>query len=127
MHRERAQLESQGARLVVVGNGQPWFIKGFREKLGYEGEVYTDPTRASFQALQLRRGVRASLNRRALRKAFDAYRDGFRQTGTRGDPWQQGGVFVVDTEGTMRFSYASEHAGDHPPIPEIVHAIRPGG
>ena len=38
-----------------------------------------------------------------------AYRDGYRQTRTRGDAWQQGGVFVIETGGEMVYAYPSEH------------------
>jgi hypothetical protein len=123
LHRESKRLESVGARLVVVGNGKPWFIAGFRDKSGYGGEVYTDPTLRSYQALRLRRGVGSSLSTRSFGKAIEAYRQGFRQTRTRGDAWQQGGVFVISAEGELVFSYASEHAGDHPPVSAIVQAL----
>jgi hypothetical protein len=109
---------------VVVGNGQPWFIEGFREKSQYKGEVYTDPSLASFKAMRLRRDLRSSMGLRVVRNAVQAYRDGYRQTKVQGDPWQQGGVFVIDSDGNICFSYASERAGEHPPTHEIVRALK---
>lgn len=116
-------FESYGARLVVVGNGQPGFIQGFREKAKFDGELYTDPTLSSYRAMKLRRTLRSTLTLGTVRSAYRAYKQGFRQTGVRGDAWQQGGVFVVAKSGELAFSYASEHAGDHPPLRAIEEAL----
>tara|TARA_R110002096_G_scaffold42143_4_gene113662 strand:- start:90907 stop:91278 length:372 start_codon:yes stop_codon:yes gene_type:complete len=117
-------FESYGARLVVIGNGQPGFIQGFREKAKFDGELYTDPTLSSYRAMKLRRTLRSTLTLGTVRSAYKAYKQGFRQTSVRGDAWQQGGVFVVAKSGELAFSYASEHAGDHPPLRAIEEALR---
>ena len=124
MYRERTKFESAGARLVVVGNGLPSFIEGFREKSQYHGELYTDPSRATFKAMRLRSDLRSTIGLRVVRNAVRAYREGYRQTKVLGDPWQQGGVFVIDTEGEIGFSYTSKRAGDHPPTFEILQALK---
>jgi hypothetical protein len=56
-------------------------------------------------------------------RAVEAYRSGSRQTMTRGDAWQQGGVFVISTSGEMLYSFRSRFAGDHPSIERILHAL----
>ena len=124
MYRERSKFESEGARLVVVGNGQPWFIEGFREKTQYKGELYTDPSLESFKAMRLRKDLRSTLGLGVVRNAVKAYREGYRQTRVLGNPWQQGGVFVIDSDGNICYSYASERAGDHPPTHEILRALK---
>ena len=123
MQRATPRFLEAGARLVVVGNGRPNFIAGFRDKTGFEGPVYTDPSRASYRALRLRRGLRSAMNLQSAKKALEALRDGNRQTATRGDPWQQGGVFIIAGDGTIVYRYPSEFAGDHPPTEDIVAAI----
>ena len=123
LHHEEPRIQAKGARLVVIGNGKPWFIQGFREKTGYEGEIYTDPTLATYKALHLRRDLRSTFSASTLRKAFTAFRGGFRQTATQGDAWQQGGVFVMNTNGEVVFSYASSHAGDNPPIEVVLGGL----
>ena len=111
---------------MIVGNGKPWFIQGFREKTGYEGEIYSDPSRATYKALHLRRDIRSTFSAGTVRKAFTAFRQGFRQTATQGDPWQQGGVFVFDASGEVVFSYASSHAGDHPSVELLLRGLDNG-
>ena len=124
LHRASSRLEDAGGRLVIIGNGTPSFIEGFREKSGFQGPVYTDPSRRTYEALRLRRDIGSSLNLRSARRAFQAYRKGFRQSRTEGDAWQQGGVFVISGQGNIVFRYASEYAGDHPPVEPLVEALR---
>jgi len=132
LHRElAADLDRNGAQLIVIGNGRPSFIEGFREKAGYEGPLYTDPSRRSYRALGFRRGIRvAALNFSSARHAITALRGGYRQTRTAGDPWQLGGVLIATTEGDIVYEYVSAFAGDHPAASGVAEALtaacRPG-
>jgi hypothetical protein len=123
LHRERHRLDEVGVDLVIIGNGTANFIAGFRERSGYEGVIYTDPERAAYKALGLRRGVRSTFSPGAVKNAVKAYRQGFRQIGTQGDALQQGGVFVVAPSGDSLYSYRSQRPGDHPPIDDLVAAV----
>ena len=127
LHRERSRIEDAGANLVIIGNGAPTFIAGFRERSGYEGPIYTDPELVAYRALDLRRGARYAIGLKTMASAVSAYRGGFRQARTQGDAWQLGGVFVVSPAGALVFEYRSSHAGDHPPIDDIVAAVGPIG
>ena len=123
LHHERERIVEAGADLVVIGNGAPNFIAGFRDKSGYTGTLYTDPSRRTHNALQLRRTIRSNLNLKTVRKGVGAYRAGFRQTAVGGDAWQQGGVVIIDTDARVLFRYPSHHAGDHPPVNAIIAAL----
>ncbi|MCG8422707.1 MAG: AhpC/TSA family protein [Proteobacteria bacterium] len=107
-----------------MGNGEPYFIAGFREKTGFGGEIYTDPELHTYRALHLHRSMGSSFSVRTLRNAWRAFADGNRQSTIQGDPWQQGGVFVIVPGGEIVYSYASQYTGDHPPIDELVTAAR---
>ena len=124
LHRSRGAIEAAGARLVIIGNGSPSFIAGFREKSGFTGPIYTDPTLDLHRALHLRRDLRSSVNLNTLRSALRAYRGGFRQKSIEGDAFQQGGVFVVDEAGELLYEYRSRFAGDHPRVEDMLWALR---
>lgn len=109
--------------LIVIGNGAPNFIEGFRERSGFTGPIYTDPELRSYEALELRRDLRATLSLRVVKRAVSAYRKGNRQVSTQGDALQQGGVFVINTEGELLYTYRSEFAGDHPDVADILRAL----
>jgi hypothetical protein len=123
LHHHTDQIESAGASVVVIGNGRSNFVAGFRDKTGYAGDIYTDPKRVVYRALGLRRSIRSTFDPRGVPNAIAAYRSGARQTRTQGDPWQQGGVFVVGTSGQLHYQYKSRFAGDHPPIDDVIAAL----
>lgn len=99
--------------LVIIGNGAPNFIEGFREATGYTGPIYTDPTLAVYKAAQLKRGAMTLLKLRAAAATVGALRRGFRQVGTQGDATQQGGVMVVAPDGRILYHHISEYPGDN--------------
>lgn len=128
MRDRRQEIEARGATLVVVGTGTPAQAARFAAERAPDVRVLVDPDRAAYQALGLRRGGWSVVNPSSLRNAWRALRSGHGQGTVQGDPWQQGGVFVVDREGAVRYAYASEAAGDHPPLDAVVAAIpRPTG
>lgn len=123
MRGESDEIERRGARLVVIGNGSPTLARFFAEDQKLEGRVFTDPERVVYRALGMREGIRSSLTVGAFKNAWRAYRKGFRQKSVQGDPWQQGGVLVVDRSGSIAYEYLSRAAGDHPPTSAILGAL----
>ena len=53
-----------------------------------------------------------------------AFRAGFRQARTRGDPWQQGGVLVLDRLGRIAWRHVSETLGEHAEPADVIAALR---
>lgn len=126
VHRARQEIRERGGELAIVGNGAPAFARAFREDLGLDVPLYTDPSLATYRALAFRRGlVRTVLSPRVWIHAARALAGGFLQGRTRGDALQLGGVVVVRPDGTVAYRYASAEAGDHPPIGDILAALGP--
>jgi NAD(P)-dependent dehydrogenase (short-subunit alcohol dehydrogenase family) len=105
--------QSQGINVVIVGNGNAVFAESFREEFEIEGTLLVDPELAAYRAAGLRRGRTEIASPKLVLNAFRAYKEGARQTGVEGDPWQLGGVFVIASGGNLRFAYRSREAGDH--------------
>jgi hypothetical protein len=124
LHRRIDELEATGAGIYVIGNGAPHFIEGFREHTGWRGPLYTDPSLAVYEAAGMKRGVLTTLNLGAGLRSIGALRRGAKQGRTQGDPWQQGGVLVVASNGDVLWSQASDGPGDNASVDEIVAAIR---
>ncbi len=116
-------IRARGGELFVIGNGPPYFAEIFKSDLKLEAPLYTDPSLETYRAAELNRGVAATVGLGALKNAFGAFRQGFRQTGTKGDPWQLGGVLVVSPDGRVLYRQASEVAGDHPPVEAVMTAL----
>ncbi len=113
-----------GARLCVIGNGNPLHAQVFRDESKLDADVYTDPGRLLYRRLAMRRGLLSTVNPTSTRHAKRAYERGFRQKGTRGDPWQQGGVLVVATDGSVAFVQRFNVAGDPMDLIEVQRAVR---
>jgi peroxiredoxin len=107
-----SEITDAGARLIVVGNGQPRFVADFRRTTGFEGLLYTDPTRAAYRACAFNRGVGATVNPTTAKNAVRAMRAGFRQGRTQGDPWQQGGVVAIAPGDEVLWIERVRRAGD---------------
>ncbi len=111
-------------RLVFVSTGRPHMAADFRATVGLRADLWLDPRRSAYRHLGFKRSVRSSLfNLQSLRHGLRALKAGFRQGRTQGDPWQQGGVVVVDARGRPVFAYASAEAGDHPKVSEVLAAV----
>lgn len=75
--------------------------------------LLTDPELRAFAAAGLRRSVMSTFSPAVLTRAARAVKQGFSQGATQGDPWQQGGAFVVHPGGRVALAQVSSAPGDH--------------
>ncbi len=108
---------------MIIGNGAPNFAAAFREDFQLDCPLLVDPELRAYRAAGLRRGRTELLSPRLPLNAFRALRSGSRQTGVQGDPWQLGGVFVIQPGGELTYRYVSREAGDHAPVDEILSSL----
>lgn len=118
-------IRRRGAELVIVGNGTPAQAADFRAAQRIECPLFVDPELHAYAAAGLRRGVLTAVNLRTIGHGLRAVRAGQRQGATQGDPWQQGGVFVITPSDRVLFAYVSEEAGDHPDPAAVIAALPP--
>ena len=118
-----SEIRRRGGELVIVGNGRPEHAIDFRDREHVESPLYVDPELRAYAAAGLKRGLRSSLSVGVLLRGVRAFREGKRQGATMGDPWQQGGVFIIRPGNRVDFSYISEEAGDHPSAATIIAAL----
>jgi hypothetical protein len=115
------KLRENGVDTYVIGSGGPNFALGFSERMGGEIPVYSDQARASYQALEMRRGVCTLLDPRVLARGATAIFK-YRQRRVMGDNTQQGGTIVVKPDGSMPYKFISRYAGDHAKAEDVVAA-----
>ena len=120
----RQEIEDLGAGLVFVGNGELTWAREFAAGECLGCRVLTDPGLDSYRAIGARRGWRSTIGPASLAAGIRAFRHGFRQSGVRGVPDQQGGVYVMLPGDRTAYAYVSGSAGDHPPIEEVLAALR---
>ena len=117
-------IEGFGFRLVIVGNGTPDHLRDFKQRYPEATAIFTDPSRASYRALELRHGVGSLMSLGMISNGMRAVRAGHTQGATAGDPLQQGGVAVFDTNGTQQFIHRDTTAGDSLPAEDLVGVLR---
>jgi hypothetical protein len=117
------EIRRRGAELIIVGNGQPQHAIDFRDSEQVESPLYVDPELRAYAAAGLKRGLRTSLSAGVILRGVRAFREGKRQGATMGDPWQQGGVFIIRPGNRVDFAHISEEAGDHPPVAAIMGVL----
>lgn len=117
------ELQAKGADLVVIGNGTPAQAARFVRDRAPDLTVLVDPDLAAYRAAGLKRSVGALFRPSVLKSAVRALASGHGQGLTQGDPWQNGGVLVVDRGGALRWAYVSQTPGDHPPIGDVLAAL----
>lgn len=121
--KERGRIRALGGELVILGNGGPEHVRWFREDFGVESPVFTDTTAQAYRIAGAKRGFFTGANPRTMLASLRAFAKGYRQSGTRGDRYQQGGVLVIMPDGSMPYRYISRFAGDHPAPEAVVAAL----
>jgi hypothetical protein len=53
-----------------------------------------------------------------------ALKNGFRQGSTAGDPWQQGGTFLIGPGEKLLFEHRDQFAGDLVDIDQVIALIK---
>ncbi|MFQ5972665.1 MAG: AhpC/TSA family protein [Alphaproteobacteria bacterium] len=117
------ELHRLGMRTVLVGNGAPNFIDGFKERFGLFDkavEVTTDPSLRSFRAAGLLRSWWMSYGPRGLWDALLAIGKGHVGRFGEGDGLQHGGTLIVGTDGIVALYHRNLTKGGHLPAVEII-------
>ncbi|KAK1409816.1 hypothetical protein QVD17_36345 [Tagetes erecta] len=128
---KKDRMDASGVALVLIGPGSVDQARTFSEQSKFKGEVYADPSYASYKALNFVSGVTTTFTPGAALKIIEAYMEGYRQdwelsfekdTRTKGG-WQQGGIMVAGP-GISNISYIhrDKEAGDDPDVEEVLKA-----
>jgi len=118
------EIHSLGAEMVIIGNGNAQFATSFKKKLNLTVPLYVDPSLASYNAAGLKRTKLGTLGPRNFLPALKALFTGNFQGKTQGDPYQQGGVFIVFPGDRLAYSYICKRSSDRPPGKKIVERLR---
>lgn len=116
-------VKRRGAEIVAVGNGSPKHAREFVESEGVPFLVLTDPSRKTYRAAGLASGLAKTFAPKSLALSLPALVRGFRQSRTKGHPFQQGGAFVFAKGGRELFAFRSRVAGEHPDPVELLAAL----
>jgi hypothetical protein len=117
------QIRRTGTEIAVLGNGSSEQAEWFRSQIGRDIPVYTDPDLTAYRKVGAKRNLRGILHPRVFLRAWQARRAGHKQSGVQGDAMQQGGVFLIMSDGAMPYAYYGQYAGDHPEPESVLAAV----
>jgi alkyl hydroperoxide reductase subunit AhpC len=119
------RFEAAGLAIVAIGQGSAARSKEFRAQMELPFPLLADPRRLAFGAYGLlQMSVREEANLASLRNVVQATIRYGGAASTDQDMRQLGGVFVVGTDGIVRYIHRARRASDHPPHDALIAAIR---
>ncbi len=84
----------------------------------------SDPDRETYQAFDLARvGMSELFTTRVFTRGFRAAMHGHFFGLPKGDMFQMPGIFLIDTDGIIRYTHRNLDASDNPSIEEIMQAL----
>lgn len=118
-------LASKDVSLIAIGNGNVRMANAFVEETEFTGELYTDPDLNSYKALNFKKssGLSSLFSAAMWKKAYQAFKRGFRQTKTQGDGKQLGGVLAIEPEEHVLYTHSESYPGDHASVESVLKAV----
>jgi hypothetical protein len=125
LERHQQQIENAGLQSVVCGQGEPKHAVRYCDKLAPGSECLVRDDTTAYTAYGLEQGGMGELLNVGLLAAGVRSLAGGHLSGVPiGDVKMMPGTFIVDKDGTIRFAYYSQHAGDHPSFEDIFKAVK---
>jgi hypothetical protein len=117
----KSEFEKLGARVAAVAIGRPAHAARYCKSITCLADAACD----AYQTYGLRQGGLKELSSldvmaAGMRAAMNGHLPGM---GT-GNTLMMPGTFVIDQSGIVRYAYYSKHAGDHPPMPDLMSAAQ---
>jgi len=114
------EFDEKGAQILLVGIGSEKETETYRKTYAPEFPMVYDPERRLYQAFQLKQTSLLKMTSASLLfKSIDVIGKGYGIGLPKGNLYQLPGVFIIDTEGIVRYSYYSRDPADRP-TPEAL-------
>jgi alkyl-hydroperoxide reductase/thiol specific antioxidant family protein len=128
MQQKYSAVQALDAEVVAIGQGTAVEAQRVCQQLGAGYPCLGDPGKDSYRAFGLPRGGWREILIEPIRAGNEAVRKGHRVS-LRGslmrhsDWFQLPGLAVVDRAGIVRYLHRSRHAGDLPPMADVLAAV----
>jgi peroxiredoxin len=121
LHSAKERIDGAGFQVILVGLEGPEHAEKFRKEFAPSLPVICDPEKQLYRAYGLGRTTVSGIASpgillRGLRTMAQGHTPGI----PGGDVFQMPGVFMIDREGNIRYSYYSKDVSDHPSIEELL-------
>jgi peroxiredoxin len=124
LHNARKKFEERGINIFLVGLGTFEQAEKFRTEFSLSFPVICDPKKELYRQFGLGRGSVGSLaSPTVLLRGMRTLSQGFAPGIPKGDIMQMPGVFLIDKDGNITYSYYSKNASDHPTIETLLSLL----
>lgn len=121
LHHSKAQFESIGIQVILVGLGTPEQSEAFKQQFSLTFPIICDPEKKLYQRYGLKRSSLASMaSPSLLLKGLKTLSRGHTPGVPRSDVMQMPGVFLIDTFGSIRYAYYSKDPSDNPSVETLL-------
>lgn len=121
MRQQKEQFQKLGARVVLVGLGTPEETAAFKKQFHVPFPMIADPEKRLFKAFHLKQATPASLLSVGMAvKGLSALARGHGIGIPKGDVRQLPGVFIIDTDGRIRYRHYAKDPADHPSADDLL-------
>jgi peroxiredoxin len=125
LRRKEEQFQQLCARIVLVGLGTVEETAAFKVKFHVPFAMIADPEKRLFKAFQLKQATsKALLSVGMAMKGLSALAKGHGIGIPKGDVRQLPGVFIIDTDGRIRFSHFAKDPADHPAADDLLQFLQ---
>jgi peroxiredoxin len=121
LRQKEKEFQRLGARVVLVGLGTPEETAAFKKQFHVPFPMIADPEKRLFKAFHLGQATPASfLSVGMAMKGLSALARGHRIGIPKGDVRQLPGVFIIDSDGRIRFRHYAKDPADHPSADDLL-------
>ncbi|MBB6054030.1 hypothetical protein HNQ39_005877 [Armatimonas rosea] len=116
-------MKARGIEVVLVSFATPELARYWQEATQFPFSMFLDPERRAYSAFGLGSSVLAAWHPKMFWYYFRLLAKGRKLMPIKGDPYQLGGDFLLDTKGSVRLAYPCAEPADRPPLSEILAAV----
>ncbi len=121
LHRSKAEFESIGFQIVLVGMGNPDRAELFKKNFSLSFPIISDPDKKLYKIYGLgKASVGSMVSPATLLKGLKALSQGHAPGLPQDDVMQLQGVFLIDISGNIRYAYHSKEPSDNPSIKSLL-------
>jgi peroxiredoxin len=121
LEQHHEDIAGAGMQSVAVAMGETKHAERYCGELAPDVTCVLQEDADPYQTYGLTQGgAKELISLEVLKAGIRAYSKGHRQGKAMGDTRMLPGVFIVDARGKIRYAYYGKHAGDHPPMDELL-------
>ena len=125
MRSQKNAFDQLGAQVVFVGLGNVEETAEFKKRFKVPYTMIADPEKQLFDAFRLKRASAGSLLSAGMAvQGLKAMAKGHGLGVPKRDVRQLPGVFIIDPQGRIRFSYHAKGPADHPEPEVLLEMLR---